>query len=145
MRLGRGRCGKPRAFRNCCRHSCGYAAPRQSLRTMGPAVRKAIGFPQRQRLSREELFEFHLVICLSSDKQGSSGVRAFRNSRYKHCTPPRSEPKPETAITRKFRPHVHLHAEPGIQQSFELDLQAMVHRTEPEARSSSFCDQLIPS
>src|SRR6185369_1655836 len=55
MRLGRGRCGKPRAFRNCCRHSCGYAAPRQSLRTMEPAVRKAIGFPQRQRLSREEL------------------------------------------------------------------------------------------
>jgi len=36
---------------------------------MGPAVRK--------RLSREELFEFHLVICLSSDKQGSSAVKMF--------------------------------------------------------------------
>ena len=56
-----------------------------------------------------------------------------------------TEAKPETAITRKLRPHVHLHAEPGIQQSFELDLQAMVHRTEPEARSSLFCDWLIPS
>ena len=43
----------------------------RALRTMGPAVRKAIGFPQRQRLSREELFEFHLVICLSLDKQGA--------------------------------------------------------------------------
>jgi len=45
---------------------------------MGLAVRKAIGFPQRQRLSREGLFEFHLVICLSSDKQRRSGVKKAR-------------------------------------------------------------------
>ena len=44
---------------------------------MEPAVRKAIGFPQRQRLSREELFEFHLVICLSSDKQRGSAAKMF--------------------------------------------------------------------
>ena len=50
---------------------------------MGPAVRKAIGFPQRQGLSREELFEFHIVICLSSDKQGSSVVNLNRSNKFK--------------------------------------------------------------